>query len=72
MKYVQKPRHFFRVDAFNAIFLPLHRMASLIKKDPATDFVLLDITLETDEEETESDKDDASLPPIKYFWGGRK
>ena len=53
-------------------FLPpiLRRMASLIKKDPAADFVLLDITLETEEEE---DGDDgASLPPIKYFWGGRK
>ena len=45
-------------------------MASLIKKDVAADFVLLDITLETEEEE---DGDDgASLPPIKYFWGGRK
>ena len=55
------------------IFLPpiLRRMASLIKKDPAADFVLLDITLET-EEEPESDRDDASMPPIKYFWGGRK
>ena len=48
-------------------------MASLIKKDPATDFVLLDITLEAEEdEEPESDKDDAPLPPIKYFWRGRE
>ena len=39
-------------------------MASLIKKDPSTDFVLLNITLET---ETEDD-----LPPIKYFWAGKK
>ena len=46
------------------------RMASLIKKDPSADFVLLDITLET---ETEGDDDGAaSLPPIKYFWAGRK
>ena len=40
------------------------RMASLIKKDPSADFVLLNITLET---ETEDD-----LPPIKYFWAGKK
>ena len=52
-------------------FLPpiLHRMASLIKKDPAADFVLLDITLESEEEDGD---DGAALPPIKYFWGGRK
>ena len=43
-------------------------MASLIKKDPSTDFVLLNITLETEDD----DDGAASLPPIKYFWGGRK
>ena len=47
-------------------------MASLIKKDPETAFVLLDITLETEAAASAESEEESSMPPIKYFWGGRK